>query len=59
MNTFTAKQEADAIVAVTNYAELVLEAGGMSPASWRRAHRLCRLLDVSFDDVLGDAMEAQ
>lgn len=59
MEILTAKQEADMIVAVTNYAEIVLEAGGMSPAAWRRAHRLCRLLNVTFDDVLFDVMEAQ
>lgn len=55
----TAKQEADMIAAVTNYAEIVMEAGGMSPAAWRRAHRLCRLLNVTFDDVMLDVMEAR
>lgn len=55
----TAKQQADMIAAVTNYAEIVLEAGGMSPAAWRRAHRLCRLLNVTFDDVMLDVMEAR
>ena len=57
METFTAKQEADMITDLMDYAERVLDNGGMSPAAWKRARRLCRLLNVTFDEVLDEALE--
>ena len=57
MQTTTAKQEAKMIAALMDYAERAAVAGGMSPAAWKRAHRLCRLLNVTFDDVLDEALD--
>jgi len=52
METTTATQNPNWIADIMDYADQIIVAGGMSPASWKRMKRLCKLVGITVDDAI-------